>query len=166
MQLLKAAIVREYRLKLAISVGMALAGGLVGILYLGRWPFVSGAGFVAGLAGFLLAYLVAFRQRPVDHRLLYLLRGAGAGRREIVWIYSVRTQTMPFGLYLWERGTMYFKLLDGSEIVLSLPADQLKMVSKFLGRLLPHAAIGYSKERMEQYERGSRRLSGEGQDDA
>ena len=160
MQLLKAAIVREYRFKLAISGGMTLAGALAGISYFGKWPFLSGTGFVAGLSGFLLSYLVVFRQRPADHRLLHLLRGSEAGRREIVWIYAVRTQTMPFGLYLWERGSMYFKLLDGSTIVLSLPASQLKMVSKFLGRLLPHAAIGYSKERMEEYERDPRRLSG------
>lgn len=158
MRLLRAATVREYRVKLAIAGGMAVSGGVAGLLYWGAWPFLSGTGLVAGLAGFLLSYRVAVRQRPADHRLLHLLRGRAEDRRSIVWIYAVRTQTMPFGLYLWERGAMYFRLLDGSTIVLPLPAGQLKMVSKFLERLLPHASFGFSKERMEDYEKDPQRL--------
>jgi hypothetical protein len=59
---------------------------------------------------------------------------------------------MPFGLYLWERGTMFFMLQDGDEISVGLPARKLKMVSRFLNKLLPHASFGYTAERQQQFE--------------
>lgn len=65
---------------------------------------------------------------------------------QIVWIHTVRTQLMPFGFYLWETGQMYFKLVDGKEISIVLPAKKLRMVSRFLNKMLPHATFGYSPE--------------------
>ncbi|MFQ5445897.1 MAG: hypothetical protein ACE5FF_03095 [Saprospiraceae bacterium] len=59
---------------------------------------------------------------------------------------------MPFGFHLWDRGEMYFMLMDGSEVSISLPAVQLKMVLRFMNKLLPHASFGYSAERQRQFE--------------
>lgn len=107
------------------------------------------AGLIALLTGIRLMVEVIRSPDPEDNRLWGLLTRQS---RDIVWIYSVRTMTMPFGFHLWDMGTMHFKLIDGDEITLSLPARQLKMVSMFLNRLLPHAVFGYSEERQKQFE--------------
>ncbi|MBK8705248.1 MAG: hypothetical protein IPN33_17915 [Saprospiraceae bacterium] len=49
------------------------------------------------------------------------------------------------------RGDIHIRLDDGSEIVVSLPARQLKLVSTTLSRLLPGVAFGYTPERERQY---------------
>lgn len=71
--------------------------------------------------------------------------------QRIVWVYSVTTALMPFGVQMFQRGDMHFRLIDGNEIVISLPIQHLKMVSHTLSRLLPHAVFGYSEEREERY---------------
>ena len=58
---------------------------------------------------------------------------------------------MPFGFYLWETGQMYFKLVDGQEICLFVPARKLRMVSRFLNKVLPHATFGYSPENAQLF---------------
>lgn len=90
------------------------------------------------------------RQSQIEHSpLVYLLLNEP---EQIVWVYSVMTQRMPFGLEWSKNGIMYFKLLDGDEITVTLAAGDLRLVSKFLNRLLPHASFGYSKEKEKMYE--------------
>lgn len=67
-------------------------------------------------------------------------------------------QRMPFGFEFSQSALIYFKLLNGDDITLSLPAEQLKLVMKYLGRLLPHAAIGHSIERERAYTENPRNL--------
>ena len=100
-------------------------------------------------------YGIIKKPRTEDERLWYLLN---ENPKQIVWVYSITTQTMPFGFHLWDTGTMYFKLLDGDEITVGLPTKKLKMVSKFLNRLLPHASFGYSEERQAQFEKDPKLL--------
>lgn len=130
--------------------GVLLAGGTAfGYVFFEKRNLLATFGLAAALAGLKLLWDVLRRPTPEDEHLWQLLNHQP---RQIVWVYTMTTQTMPFGFYLWERGTMYFKLLDGSEISLSLPARKLKMVSKFLNRLLPHASFGYSEDRLRQFE--------------
>ena len=42
---------------------------------------------------------------------------------------------------------------DGDEISVGLPAQKLKLISKFLNRILTETTFGYSQERAEQYRR-------------
>jgi len=71
--------------------------------------------------------------------------------RRIVWVYSMVTQRMPFGFQINQSGTMYFKLIDGDEISISLPAKDLKIISEKLNSYLPHATFGYTKEREQWF---------------
>ena len=59
---------------------------------------------------------------------------------------------MPFGFYWSENGLLFFKLANGEEITVHLKAKHLKLVSKTLGRLLPHTTFGYSSERDQWYQ--------------
>ncbi len=71
--------------------------------------------------------------------------------QKVVWVYSMVTQRMPFGFQINQSGTMYFKLIDGNEITLSLPVSELKGISEMLNYHLPHASFGYSKEKEQWY---------------
>ena len=72
----------------------------------------------------------------------------------IVWVYSMVTERMPFGLNLMRSATLYLVDDRGEAHDFSLPPDRLLLVTKTLNRLLPHAEFGYTEER-EQRHRGT-----------
>ena len=144
-----AAIEKEWWWQLATFVGLFFAG-----IVLGRWGWnqsaiVTGLGAVAVVSSFTLL-AKHLRQRPAIHPLRILLH---QHPQAIVWVYTVRTQRMPFGIELLSGGTIYFFLADGEELSIGLPDDQLKLVSHTLSRLLPHATFGYSPEKARRYQK-------------
>ena len=127
-----------------------LAGGalaVVGLLIVTWGVFSSGLLALTGL-GILLGglYIVqhVWRRPPDRHRLRELICHHPA---RIVWVYGVVTEHQPFGVHFLESGILYFKLLDGDEITVAMPARRLKLVCKLLGRVLPHTVFGYSRQR-------------------
>ncbi|MEM7572012.1 MAG: hypothetical protein AAF433_03885 [Bacteroidota bacterium] len=70
---------------------------------------------------------------------------------EVVWVYTLVTQRLPFGLAFSHSSLLCLVLQDGEQLSISIPTQQLKLVSKTLNRVLPNAEFGYSKERAEQY---------------
>lgn len=83
-----------------------------------------------------------------DSQLVHLLFNHP---EKIVWVYGVVTQHHPFGFSFSQNGLLYFKLINGEDIVVDLPAKKLKQVSRFLNKLLPYTCFGYTKEREKQY---------------
>ena len=67
--------------------------------------------------------------------------------REIVWIYSMVIQRMPFGLQFSKQTYVYFKMLNEEEVVVSIPEKELKGLMKTLNTYLPHATFGYSDDK-------------------
>lgn len=149
MQLLHQAMQKERNLKLIFALALMFLGVLLPYFFFHKNRFLSGLGIVSIIVGIQLMFSIIRTPRTVDERLWHLLNKEP---RQIVWVFSISTQTMPFGFHLWDAGTMYFRLIDGDEITVSLPVKKLKMVSKFLNRLLPHASFGYSDERQAQFE--------------
>ena len=148
MREIKKAIKRELRWKQFFALGLLLLGG---ILISGWW---SGEGVLRLLGGLLFLTGVGFtydllRNGQLEQTpLLVLLREQP---ERIVWIYSVTTQRMPFGLHFGNSGLMYFKLIDGQELSLSLPEHRLRPVSESLNTYLPHVTFGYTKDREQWY---------------
>ncbi len=107
---------------------------------------------IAGLTFTVLSLTALYHlyQHWHDDRLMRILVHHP---QQIVWIYTVVVQRMPFGVHLFQSGTIFFKLADGSEISVILPENKLRLVCHTLGRLLPHATIGYSKELETQYQK-------------
>ena len=154
-QILQKALVRELRMKAFVSIG-ALS---VGILLLwfsfqvsSLWSIIALLFLILGIS-FLSAilYLWSIDQIP----LLQILKKSP---QQVVWIYTVITQRMPFGFEIQQSGLIYFKLENKDEISVSLAAKDLKLVSKTLNRLLPNASFGYSKEKEEVYEKNPSQL--------
>lgn len=76
----------------------------------------------------------------------------------VVWVYSVVTERLPFGMSIQRSGLLYFKLVDGDEVSVRLPAKRLTLITKILSRALPHALIGYSTHRAQTFAEDPRRL--------
>lgn len=71
----------------------------------------------------------------------------------VAWVYSLVTERLPFGLKFSASATLYLILNDGEELAATLPAKDVKLVTKTLNRVLPQAEFGYSPEREAKYRR-------------
>ncbi len=69
----------------------------------------------------------------------------------IVWVYGTVVERMPFGFKTTAVGTLYLVDTDGDCHTFSLRPKDLKLVTKTLNRVLPHADFGYSSERELKY---------------
>ena len=69
----------------------------------------------------------------------------------IVWVYSIVTVSLPFGVQYARKGTMYFKLENGDDITIRLLENDIPSISKYLNKCLPHATFGYTNERQQWY---------------
>lgn len=148
MQILCKALVREARLQL-LSAFLLTGGSAILVYYCFEENIILTA---FGLAGFVLGLRFFFKttkQSSIESNRLILL--LNKNRQKIVWVYALNTQLNPFGLEFMDSGVLYFMLDDGDEISVGLPAKNLKLISKFLNRILTETTFGYSKERAEQY---------------
>lgn len=103
-----------------------------------------------------LSILVQIARRPsATTRLRQLILEEP---QTVVWVYSVVTERLPFGMRFQRSGLLYFKLVDGDEISVRLPAKRLTLITKILSRALPHALIGYSTHRAQTFAEDPRRL--------
>jgi len=148
LQVLRLGLFRDSLLKVIASVAL-LAVGIVLLLVFFRENVIL---TVLGLAGVIVGIRLVFaglrNLRIKNHRLMVLLRDHPA---QIVWVYALVTERLPFGFRFARSGILYFKLADGDEITVTLGAGDLRLVSRFLNRLLPHASFGYTRDREQWY---------------
>lgn len=148
MKRIKSAERRENILILLASMTMIIIGTVIVWNFLEENIFVIIIGFSINILGIYYAFkriaVLANDEYPITTLLL-------KQPRKVVWVYSIVTQRMPFGFVINHSGTMYFKLIDGSEMTLSLPAEELKSISEMLNYHLPHATFGYSKEKEQWF---------------
>ncbi len=148
MQILCKALLHEIRLQLLFT--LLLTGGsavLVSFCFT-KNIILTAFGLTGFVFGLRLFFITAKQSSLESNRLLLLLN---KNPQKIVWVYALNTQLNPFGLKIMNSGVLYFKLADGDEISVGLPVKKLKLVSKFLNRILTETTFGYSKERAQQY---------------
>ncbi|MBK8880169.1 MAG: hypothetical protein IPN74_17065 [Haliscomenobacter sp.] len=144
MRLLQRAIRRELRLQFAASLGLFFLGFyIVYNCYHSNMVLMVMGLSISLIATKLLQYTIS-NLRKGSNRLLNILQNQPG---QVVWIYSVVIERMPFGILLMRAGTMFFKMADGTEMSVRLPGNHLRTVSRFLARLLPHATFGYTSDR-------------------
>lgn len=155
MRALEKAIIREIWLEKAVALLLFLTGcGLMWRCYPGQ-PLLAGLGVFLAVIGVRFGVSAVKIWRSAQHPLWRLLHRQP---QRIVWVYSVSKDLMPFGLYIFSRGILYFQLDDGRSLDLSVPAKQLKLISRTLNRLLPEASFGYSVERRQLFAMDPTRL--------
>ena len=148
MRTLEKAFKREALLQLGASCLLFLFGLILTGLQFGNSVILSilGLGACVISIGLILKSLSLIRKQK--HPVLEILRKRPY---EVVWVYTIITERMPFGLQFVKNGLLYIHLIDGTHHSVSLPARKLKLVSKYLNRLLPNACFGYSEEREQTY---------------
>lgn len=148
MEAIRKAIKREIYLKILASTALLLFGELL-CIYAFQLNFAIA---VVGIVGIVLGIKFtrdALLNRNVDKTPLMQLLVTHS--KKIVWVYSVVTQRLPFGLEFSKNATIYFKLIDGDEITLSMPEKETGKVLKMLNVTLPHATFGFSKDREQWF---------------
>ena len=144
MRMLEKAILREIYGQIAATACLMLFG--LGLL----WLQLEGSVFLSiiGLGTAIISAYLLYRSIPAldlaTHPLYRILLDEP---RQVVWVYAELTQRMPFGLTLFKSGLVYLFLKDGTHHTVAIPERKLRLVCKFLGRLLPEATVGYSPER-------------------
>jgi hypothetical protein len=148
MRLLERAILRDLLLQFAASAGLfSLGAWIAWNTYADNLPLMVIGLAIALIAGKLLDYS-AKNLRKGSNRLLTTLQKHPL---QVVWVYSVVVERVPFGIYFFRTATLFFKMEDGSELSVHLPHRHLRTVSHFLNRLLPHATFGYTSDRDYDY---------------
>lgn len=71
---------------------------------------------------------------------------------KVVWFYTLKIDNMPFGIQLFSHGRLIFKLVDGSELSLSIPCKDIIPITSILRDMLPHATFGFSSENQQFFD--------------
>ncbi|MEL7220105.1 MAG: hypothetical protein AAGJ93_02235 [Bacteroidota bacterium] len=138
---------KEWFIQLIALIALVTGGLVVIAVALKGYLTMMGIGLIiTGTGGFYLRRHL-LEPSALDALLKMLYENPG----EIVWIYSMVNDHHPFGLQFFQRGILYFKLLNGDEITANLPPKKLKLISKVLSRSLPDTVFGYSNERARKY---------------
>lgn len=123
---------------------LGLATVVVGILSRSLWgPLVGGMLATGGL--WWLYRVLSEQPLAAWHQQL---------REEpesVVWVYGMVTERMPFGLKTTAVGTLHLVEADGTLNTFAMSPAELKLVTKTLNRVLPHADFGYTEERELRY---------------
>ncbi len=156
MRIIEHAISREIKLQLLSLVVLLFIGIALLVVQFEQNAILTllGLGAATISLGLIIRNLpyLNVRNHPIHQTLCQQAK-------EVVWVYSIKTHRMPFGLETVKNGILYFHFQDGTHLSISIPAHQLKLVSKYLNRLLPHASFGYSKEREQTFHYNPQLLS-------
>ncbi|MEN0002906.1 MAG: hypothetical protein AAF798_02135 [Bacteroidota bacterium] len=144
--ILRKAIRKEARQQRGVGLFFGLAGAVLLAFGFSNSVLLS----VIGLA-MLVWCIRLILTAPLEVDASPIMRKLHYQPEDVVWVYSLITQRMPFGFHFIDSGILYFKLSDGDELSVSVPSHQLKLISKTLNRVLPHAAFGYSEEREHRF---------------
>lgn len=155
MQKLHFALKKELWTKCLLSGLALLCGALMLYFAFEKHIIWSIFGLILTVMGLALARAFPYLWRSDQLPLWNILRYSP---ERIVWVYSVVTERMPYGFQMERNGLLYFKDLDGEEWSVSLSADDLKLVSRTLNRVLPHATFGYSNEKASLYNQDPKKL--------
>jgi len=153
LHLLEHILIRERNLKL-LAATILLVGGLAFVVLMCFSDTVklslvcALAALVLLVLGFKFLYETLVVWQPHRHPVWLQIT---KNPKQIVWVYSKDVQTSPYGLEVSGHAVMFFKLLDKSELSISVPRKQAHALSESLNPVLPHATFGYTVERAQWY---------------
>lgn len=149
MNLLKQAAARDQRIKLIVAGVLVSVGLFLLLFFFEENTLFPIAGLTALAFGIHSAYAY-FTYRDLDR--LPLFQTLKYRPQQIVWIYSVLTERMPFGFKVSRNALMYFKLIDGQDYDVRVSPKRAEVISAGLNHLLPHTTFGYTEARELRYQ--------------
>jgi len=153
LHLLERILIRERNLKL-LAATIMLGGALFFVVLMTFTNTVklclvcALAGLILFILGFKFLYETLVVWQPRRHPVWLQIT---KNPQQIVWVYSKDVQTSPYGLEVSGHTVMFFKLLNKSELSISVPRKQARALSESLNPVLPHATFGYTLERAQWY---------------
>lgn len=148
--LIEKSLKQERHQKLIVGVLALIAG----VVLVSRFPFKPNEWFLGILTLGLLVVGILIIVELIRHwklEKMELIRLLKYEPTEIVWVYHLETNRLPFGIQFQYDCTMYFKLMNRDFIEIKLPKSKMKLVSECLNVFLPHATFGYSVEKAQWY---------------
>lgn len=149
MELIIKSIQREYSLKALLALSFPIIGTCLILWNRQEINIYFFVGWLICLFGmfYFPKTLLNLKQINNNNLITQLLKFPN----EVVWVYSIKTQLMPFGIQLSNRVTVFFKTIDGKENSLRVPEKDLPKIMEFLNQQLPLATFGYSQEKSQWY---------------
>lgn len=149
MNVIRLALEKELQQKKTAGWLFMALGVLMIFFFAAKIQLFAILGFLSVFGGvWLLSKTIRIRSLEQLPELQILLHEP----QKVVWIYSVITQRMPFGFKMSAYGLVYLNMKDGATHCIEVPVEKLKLVTKYLSRLLPNVVVGYSEARAEQFD--------------
>jgi hypothetical protein len=147
-RIIETALSKEQRQKWFASIVLFVVGVLMSYYFFNQNAILTAMGLIFSVLGIRYIYLFFPLRAGRDFRLIYTLENQP---QQIVWVYAIVTERLPFGLQFTSNATLYFRLLNGGEYSVVLPEKIVADISQALNLVLPHASFGYSKDREQLY---------------
>ena len=71
--------------------------------------------------------------------------------KNIVWVYLLKVELIPFGINFKKENTLCLRLLNGDMLQIKIPESDSSTIMEKLELMLPHATFGYNREREQLY---------------
>lgn len=139
---------KEHANNIIYSITFLVIGGLVYISFFSTNVLAAVIGAGMAVAGGCMYFIFQKNWKNEERNLIKIIDHQP---EKILWVYTLETNLMPFGFKVKDKGYIYFKMNDGEDICIKMPAKDLKLVSRFLNRLLPNAMFGFSEEKQAKY---------------
>ena len=153
LSLLEQILIRERNLKLLATV-ILLSGGIAFLVLMCFSDTVklclvcALAALTLLIVGFKFLYETLVVWQTHKHPIWLQIT---QNPEQIVWVYSKDVQTSPYGLEVSGHTVMFFKMLNKSELSLSVPRKKSRLLSESLNVALPDTTFGYTIERAQWY---------------
>lgn len=145
------AMERERRIKLYLTLGIGLVCGALSVLAVFH-PTHAPVLLVIGGALLLFNVKLCFElwhERKMESHPLYKL--IFVSPKEVVWIYAVKRELVPFGILTSVSGSLVFKTIHREEYQLRVRESDLFVLLKTLPSYFTHCSFGYDMEKSQWY---------------
>lgn len=145
---IKQSIKQEQRQKFVASMLMLLVGVLLSYYNFNTSYFLSVIGLLLVVLGLRYTFIFLPGRKSKDLHLIYLILNQPA---QIVWVYAIITQRLPFGFQFGNHAALHFRLINKEEYVVALPQNKIEEITAALNPMLPNTTFGYSKDNEQLY---------------
>ena len=148
LEFIKQSIQKEQRQKFFASTLMLSVGILLMYYNFNASYFLSVIGLLFVVLGLRYTFIFLPGRKSKDLYLIHLIKHHP---EQIVWVYGIITERLPFGFQFGDNAALHFRLIDKEEYVIELPKNKIEEITTALNPMLPNTTFGYSKDNEQLY---------------
>lgn len=111
-----------------------------------------GIALLCMMLGFTGLYFLLNGILRYDTQKNYLLKLITQQPEQVVWVYYLKVENMPFGVRVMQFTTLYIHLLNHEKISIQMSEAKIQLLMNLLRHRLANATFGYSKMREQLYQ--------------